>query len=58
MWQIVYVFESALLPDNEEMGSHLVRHGDGVKDVAFTVKDLEVIVKVSSEGDGGYSQGE
>jgi len=45
--KIVYVFESALLPDNEEMGSHLVRHGDGVKDVAFTVKDLEVIVKVA-----------
>lgn len=47
--KIVYVFESALLPDNEEMGRHLVRHGDGVKDVAFAVKDLDVIVKVAKQ---------
>jgi len=47
--QIVYVFESALLPDNQEMGTHLVKHGDGAKDVAFTVKDLDVIVKVAKQ---------
>jgi len=47
--RIVYVFESALLPDNQEMGRHLVRHGDGVKDVAFAVKDLDVIVKVAKQ---------
>jgi len=47
--KIVYVFESALLPDNEEMGRHLVRHGDGVKDVAFNVKALDVIVKVAKQ---------
>jgi len=29
------------------MGEHLVKHGDGVKDVAFTVEDLNEIVKVS-----------
>ena len=33
-------------PDNEEMGRHLVKHGDGVKDIAFTVEDLESIFQV------------
>ena len=28
------------------MGAHLVKHGDGVKDVAFSVEDLDAIVKV------------
>ncbi|XP_043190937.1 4-hydroxyphenylpyruvate dioxygenase-like [Amphibalanus amphitrite] len=42
---IYFVFKSALKPGNKEMGDHLVRHGDGVKDVAFTVEDLDVIVE-------------
>lgn len=42
--QIVFVFETALLPGNAEMGAHLERHGDAVKDVAFTVTDLDAIV--------------
>lgn len=29
-----------------EMGDHLVRHGDGVKDVAFEVQDCDSIVQV------------
>lgn len=28
------------------MGDHVVKHGDGVKDVAFTVEDLDAIMKV------------
>lgn len=28
------------------MGHYLVRHGDGVKDVAFEVEDLDAIIKV------------
>ena len=28
------------------MGDHLVKHGDGVKDVAFEVEDLDAIFKV------------
>ncbi|XP_021934058.1 4-hydroxyphenylpyruvate dioxygenase isoform X2 [Zootermopsis nevadensis] len=43
--QIVFVFTSAYEPDNDEIGRHLVRHGDGVKDVAFTVEDLDSIVE-------------
>lgn len=40
------MFESALTPGNEEMGGHLVTHGDGVKDIAFEVEDLDGIMKV------------
>jgi hypothetical protein len=45
--QIVFVFASAYEPDDDDMGRHLVRHGDGVKDIAFAVEDLDSIVKVS-----------
>lgn len=41
------MFTSAYEPYSGEMGRHLVRHGDGVKDVAFTVEDLDSIVEVS-----------
>ena len=44
--QIRFVFKSAYEPNNEEMGAHLVKHGDGVKDIAFSVEDLDAIVKV------------
>ncbi|CAF0763864.1 unnamed protein product [Adineta steineri] len=43
--KIIIVFQSPLLPDNQEYGEHLVRHGDGVKDVAFTVNNLEQIIE-------------
>lgn len=42
--KIVFIFESALLPDNSELGNHLVQHGDGVKDVCFEVEDLDSII--------------
>lgn len=28
------------------MGKHLTQHGDGVKDVAFEVEDMDNIIKV------------
>lgn len=31
------------------MGPHLVKHGDGVKDVAFSVEDLDAIVEAARE---------
>ncbi|XP_078596917.1 4-hydroxyphenylpyruvate dioxygenase-like [Branchiostoma floridae x Branchiostoma japonicum] len=46
---IVFVFQSALNPGNKEMGDHLVKHGDGVKDVSFSVEDLEAIVKYAQQ---------
>lgn len=36
---VVIVLQSALNPGNKRMGDHLIQHGDGVKDVAFTVED-------------------
>ena len=42
--KIILAFQSPLTPDNELYGRHLVRHGDGVKDVAFTVDDIEHVV--------------
>lgn len=47
--KIVFVFASALNPDDEVMGPHLVKHGDGVKDIAFSVEDLDTIVKRAKE---------
>ena len=41
-------------PESEqtlEMGKHLTFHGDGVKDVAFTVEDLDaIVIKAKSRG--------
>ncbi|XP_026801633.3 4-hydroxyphenylpyruvate dioxygenase [Pangasianodon hypophthalmus] len=47
--KIIYVFSSALNPGNKEMGEHLVKHGDGVKDIAFAVEDCESIVQKARE---------
>jgi 4-hydroxyphenylpyruvate dioxygenase len=37
--EIVYAFTSPLNPDQKEFSEHHAKHGDGVKDVAFTVDD-------------------
>ncbi|CAI4230367.1 unnamed protein product [Auanema sp. JU1783] len=42
--KIIFVFQSALLPGNNDFGDHLVLHGDGVKDVCFEVDDLDSIM--------------
>uniref|UniRef100_A0A8C5BHT4 4-hydroxyphenylpyruvate dioxygenase n=1 Tax=Gadus morhua TaxID=8049 RepID=A0A8C5BHT4_GADMO len=47
--KILYVFSSALNPGNKEMGEHLIKHGDGVKDVAFTVEDCDYLVQKARE---------
>ncbi|XP_026468006.1 4-hydroxyphenylpyruvate dioxygenase-like [Ctenocephalides felis] len=47
--KIVFVFVSAYEPGNEELGRHLVKHGDGAKDVAFAVEDLDAIVQTAKE---------
>lgn len=41
----MFVFVSPYDTDNVEFGQHLIKHGDGVKDVAFEVEDLDVIVE-------------
>uniref|UniRef100_A0A3P9JK11 4-hydroxyphenylpyruvate dioxygenase n=1 Tax=Oryzias latipes TaxID=8090 RepID=A0A3P9JK11_ORYLA len=47
--KIIYVFSSALNPGNKEMGEHMVKHGDGVKDIAFTVEDCDFLVQKAQE---------
>ncbi|XP_015116744.1 4-hydroxyphenylpyruvate dioxygenase [Diachasma alloeum] len=45
--KIVFVFESAYEPNDKLMADHLARHGDGVRDIAFSVVDIDAIVKVA-----------
>ncbi|XP_037823439.1 4-hydroxyphenylpyruvate dioxygenase [Lucilia sericata] len=47
--KIVFVFVSAYTTDDEEHGHHVMKHGDGVKDVAFEVEDIEAIFKFAKE---------
>jgi len=45
---IKFVFKSSYEPNSDttkEMGEHLTLHGDGVKDVAFAVEDLDGILE-------------
>lgn len=37
------------------MGDHLVKHGDGVKDIAFEVEDCDHIVQVRNIRTDGAS---
>ncbi|XP_065155169.1 4-hydroxyphenylpyruvate dioxygenase-like [Atheta coriaria] len=43
--KIVFVFVSAYEPNEEEIGYHMMKHGDGVHDVSFAVEDLDNIMK-------------
>ncbi|XP_076434744.1 4-hydroxyphenylpyruvate dioxygenase-like [Babylonia areolata] len=44
--KIIFVFQSMLEPGvPTDIGEHLVKHGDAVKDVAFEVEDLDAIYK-------------
>ncbi|XP_027886780.1 4-hydroxyphenylpyruvate dioxygenase [Xiphophorus couchianus] len=47
--KIIFVFQSPLNPGNEEMGEHLNKHGDGVKDIAFQVEDCDFLLKTARE---------
>ena len=42
------MLKSPLNPGEIQMNGHLAKHGDGVKDVAFTVDDVIGIFKVIS----------
>ncbi|XP_034033418.1 4-hydroxyphenylpyruvate dioxygenase [Thalassophryne amazonica] len=47
--KITFVFQSPLNPGNEEMGAHMMKHGDGVKDIAFQVEDCDFLIKTAKE---------
>lgn len=44
--QIFFVFVSSYDPNDTIIGDHLIKHGDGIKDIAFEVEQLDNIVKV------------
>ncbi|XP_070496567.1 4-hydroxyphenylpyruvate dioxygenase [Chironomus tepperi] len=46
---IIFVFVSPYDTDNYEIGGHLIKHGDGVKDISFAVEDIEIIVNRAKE---------
>lgn len=45
--KVVFLFVSPLSPKNQEFGSRLQQHGDFVKDIAFTVDQLDPVVSRS-----------
>uniref|UniRef100_A0A7N6A2P9 4-hydroxyphenylpyruvate dioxygenase n=1 Tax=Anabas testudineus TaxID=64144 RepID=A0A7N6A2P9_ANATE len=47
--KIIFVFQSPLNPGNEEMGEHLIKHGDGAKDIAFQVEDCDFLIKTAQD---------
>lgn len=47
--KIVFVFVSPYETNDVEFGQHLIKHGDGVKDISFEVEDLDAIVKRARE---------
>ncbi|KAM3933687.1 4-hydroxyphenylpyruvate dioxygenase [Leptodactylus fuscus] len=47
--KIFFIFQSPLNPGNLEMGQHLIKHGDGVKDVAFQVEDCDFLFQKAKE---------
>lgn len=47
--KIIFVFVSPYDTDNVEFGQHLIKHGDGVKDVSFAVENLDFIVKTARQ---------
>jgi len=47
--KIFFVFVSAYEPYDTVIGNHLIKHGDGAKDVAFEVQELDVIVQRAKE---------
>lgn len=52
-----FVFQSPLYPGNDEIGDFVTRHGDTVKDIAFSVEDVDKIYeKAVSRGVQGISK--
>jgi 4-hydroxyphenylpyruvate dioxygenase len=55
--EIVYAFTSPLNPDDEEFSAHHAKHGDGVRDVAFSCDDATGIYnKAVERGATGVSK--
>ncbi|KAF5282340.1 hypothetical protein FQR65_LT14329 [Abscondita terminalis] len=47
--KIIFCFVSPYEPDEVEINNHLIKHGDGVKDISFEVEDLDSIISVAKQ---------
>lgn len=47
--KIVFVFVSTYSGDDRDHGEHLIKHGDGVRDVAFEVEDIDFIYRSAKD---------
>lgn len=54
--KIIFEFCSQLNPEPNSLSDHLIRHGDGVKIIAFDVEDLEFIVETARQRGGKILQ--
>lgn len=45
--KILFLFQSPLNPGSSEMSNHMSQHGDGVKDIAFNVEDIDAVVSAA-----------
>lgn len=50
VFQCCHATSVSIISDNFEFGSHLIKHGDGTKDISFSVEDLDFIVNKAREG--------
>ncbi|CAG9819185.1 unnamed protein product [Phaedon cochleariae] len=49
--EIIFVFVSPYEPDEKDLNAHIAKHGDGVRDVAFSVENLDgIILKAKQNG--------
>lgn len=53
---IVFEFTSQLNPEHGPLSDHLIKHGDGVKVVAFAVEDIDFIVETARARGGKIVQ--
>lgn len=44
--KIFFAFQSPLNPDEQLINTHIMKHGDGVRDVAFQVDNARLIFQV------------
>lgn len=57
MNNITFEFQSQLNPEHGPLSDHLIKHGDGVKVVAFAVEDIDFIVQTAQKRGGKILQG-
>ncbi|KAF5272190.1 hypothetical protein FQA39_LY01272 [Lamprigera yunnana] len=47
--KVVFVFVSPYDPKEIDINQHIVKHGDGVKDISIDVEDLENIIRIAKQ---------